>query len=68
MQYNQDGTYNRTMEPDRAYNYRIKTQKGPKRAAPTGSTRNFKWYLMDITNRGSLERYATAVSAIPNVP
>ena len=35
MQYNQDETYNRTTAPDRAYNYKIKTPKRPKRAAPT---------------------------------
>ena len=34
MKYNQDGTYERTMEPDRVYFQEINTQETPLRAFP----------------------------------
>ncbi len=46
------------MEPDRACDFILNTQKRSTRPPSTEPTRRFKWDLMDIANRGSLERSA----------
>jgi len=68
MQYNQDGTYKRTMESDRAHNTIGKTAQRSARPQGARPARGFEWDIMDTANRRSMERFATTVSAIPDLP
>ena len=56
------------MDTDRAHNIKNNSRKrstGPKAKAPEGCVERG---IMDITNRSTLEGYASQVSAIPNLP
>jgi hypothetical protein len=56
------------MEADRAYNCIVNTEEKYQGTEAEGFTANSKSHFMDFANRCSLEGFATAVSAIPDMP
>jgi len=67
MQYNQDGTYKRTMKSDRAHNTIGKTAQSSSRPQGARPARGFEWDIMDTANRRSMEGFATTVSAMTDL-
>ena len=62
MQYNQDGTYKRAVESDRAHYCVFNPRQRSQRPQGPGSTRGYERNPMDLANRRPLERSnATAV-------
>jgi len=56
------------MEPDRADYYIISPSERSQRAQSTRSSRSIKWDIMDLADRSTLEGFAPAISAIPDLP
>ena len=56
------------MEADRAHNFKNNSPKGSTGSKAKTREGCVEWDIMDITNRSSLEGYASKVSAIPNLP
>ena len=68
MQYNKDGTYKRTMDANRAHNIKIYSRKRSSRSKAETCERCYERDIMDITNRSTLEGYASEIPAIPDLP
>ena len=56
------------MEPNRANYYIISPSERSQRTQSTRSSRSLKRDIVDLADRGTLEGFTPAVSAIPNLP